>query len=204
MIRQGKARLQKHAFLSLPSIGNAKLVAPGCGRTQSMATLPALSSAVFSAIPIEFCLEPHFSTTANVLLWKELEIKHIFKQKRILVKKPYQQMQIDRTQWSVKTWLSCGWGTQRGKESAISFTCAFYTLFRGFQGTNDGFRFSQVPQPEDALYRLDEELGVICGRGFSIMWMKYSLESFLLFMMPKAQISTVAKAIKLNVSEGIA
>ena len=46
MMRQGKAKLQSYA-LPLPPIGDAKLVALGCGRTQSMATLPAFSSAVF-------------------------------------------------------------------------------------------------------------------------------------------------------------
>ncbi len=45
MIRQGKAKLQSYA-LPLPPIGDAKLVALGCGRTQSMATLPAFFSAV--------------------------------------------------------------------------------------------------------------------------------------------------------------
>ena len=33
--------------------------------------------------------------------------------------------------------------------------------------TNDGSRFSLVPQPEDGAYR--EELRAICGRGFSTM-----------------------------------
>ena len=55
VIRQGKARLQNHA-LPLPPIGDAKLVALGCGRTQSMATLPALSRAVFLCLILRFCL----------------------------------------------------------------------------------------------------------------------------------------------------